>query len=88
MSALSSGFKKSGFASNVASSTGHEETIEEEEMADLNMLGVPVPGRAKSRRASEGAFGSVESHGHNKNDLKCEKCGKGYKHSSCLTKHL
>jgi hypothetical protein len=24
----------------------------------------------------------------NGNDLKCEKCGKGYKHSSCLTKHL
>jgi hypothetical protein len=24
----------------------------------------------------------------NGNDLKCDKCGKGYKHSSCLSKHL
>ncbi|KAG7152908.1 hypothetical protein HYQ46_003794 [Verticillium longisporum] len=24
----------------------------------------------------------------NRVELRCEKCGKGYKHSSCLTKHL
>jgi hypothetical protein len=30
--------------------------------------------QARNRRASEG--------------LKCDKCGKGYKHSSCLSKHL
>lgn len=45
--------------------------------------------RAKARRASEG---SRVSKGEGKRvsagDLKCDKCGKGYKHSSCLTKHL
>lgn len=45
------------------------------------------------RRASEGAHTLSESSGETVRsksgvDLKCEKCGKGYKHSSCLTKHL
>jgi hypothetical protein len=42
--------------------------------------------QARMRRASEGQS-SVKSDGK-KNDLRCDKCGKGYKHSSCLTKHL
>lgn len=42
--------------------------------------------KARMRRASEGQT-SVKSDGK-KNDLRCDKCGKGYKHSSCLTKHL
>jgi len=42
--------------------------------------------KARMRRASEGQT-SVKGDGK-KNDLKCDKCGKGYKHSSCLTKHL
>jgi hypothetical protein len=42
--------------------------------------------KARMRRASEGQS-SVKSEGK-KNDLRCDKCGKGYKHSSCLTKHL
>lgn len=50
----------------------------------------------RTRRASEGAHallgggGSTpgESGGKGGVELKCEKCGKGYKHSSCLTKHL
>jgi hypothetical protein len=45
--------------------------------------------KSRNRRASEG---SRLSKGDGKrasgSDLKCEKCGKGYKHSSCLTKHL
>lgn len=43
------------------------------------------------RRASEGQHlmkDGKKSSGSSANDLKCEKCGKGYKHSSCLTKHL
>lgn len=50
------------------------------------------------RRASEGAHvvlggpeGSTSGRGsraRSGSELKCEKCGKGYKHSSCLTKHL
>ncbi|KAE9985050.1 hypothetical protein BLS_000077 [Venturia inaequalis] len=45
--------------------------------------------KARSRRASDG---SQLRKGDGKRDkggeLKCETCGKGYKHSSCLTKHL
>ncbi|KAI9679818.1 MAG: hypothetical protein M1817_004832 [Caeruleum heppii] len=45
--------------------------------------------KARMRRASEGSplikgDGKRVSGG----ELRCEKCGKGYKHSSCLTKHL
>ncbi|KAF8536922.1 hypothetical protein BDD12DRAFT_848941 [Trichophaea hybrida] len=47
---------------------------------------------ARSRRASEGAgaLGAVGKIGRMRSgsELKCDKCGKGYKHSSCLTKHL
>lgn len=40
------------------------------------------------RRASDGsALGSSKKKPGN-GELKCETCGKGYKHSSCLTKHL
>ena len=41
--------------------------------------------KARARRASEGSHltGRRAS-----GELKCDKCGKGYKHSSCLTKHL
>ncbi len=41
---------------------------------------------ARMRRASEGQ--QLTKDGKKANDLKCEKCGKGYKHSSCLSKHL
>lgn len=45
--------------------------------------------KSRIRRASEGSRvtkeGSKRASG---NELRCEKCGKGYKHSSCLTKHL
>jgi len=49
-------------------------------------------GSSRSRRASDGAgaLGGVGKIGRMRSgsELKCEKCGKGYKHSSCLTKHL
>lgn len=45
--------------------------------------------KSRARRASEGAHLS-KSDGKRSSggELRCEKCGKGYKHSSCLTKHL
>lgn len=47
------------------------------------------PSMSRVRRASEGAR---QAKGEGKrtsgSELRCEKCGKGYKHSSCLTKHL
>lgn len=62
--------------------------------------GPEVKGLGGRRRASEGAHsvpgggtpeGSTPGRGsraRSGSELKCEKCGKGYKHSSCLTKHL
>ncbi len=45
--------------------------------------------KERSRRASEGAYLTKgESKRTSGAELRCEQCGKGYKHSSCLTKHL
>lgn len=44
--------------------------------------------KARIRRASEGAHTAKGESKRASGELRCEKCGKGYKHSSCLTKHL
>lgn len=46
--------------------------------------------KSRMRRASEGSrlSGKGDSKRTSGSELRCEKCGKGYKHSSCLTKHL
>lgn len=42
----------------------------------------------RNRRASEGSY-LVKGEGkRSASELRCDTCGKGYKHSSCLTKHL
>jgi hypothetical protein len=46
-------------------------------------------GKARTRRASEGSqLRKGEGKRTSGGELRCETCGKGYKHSSCLTKHL
>jgi len=46
-------------------------------------------GKARIRRASEGSrLIKGEGKRASGSELRCDKCGKGYKHSSCLTKHL
>ncbi|OJD23845.1 hypothetical protein ACJ73_04804 [Blastomyces percursus] len=48
----------------------------------------PIGTKQRSRRASEGAH-LVRGEGKRvMNELRCDRCGKGYKHSSCLTKHM
>ncbi len=45
--------------------------------------------KARTRRASEGSrLIKSEKIRSNAGELRCETCGKGYKHGSCLTKHL
>ncbi|KAJ3574426.1 hypothetical protein NPX13_g4371 [Xylaria arbuscula] len=44
--------------------------------------------KARIRRASDGQPLTKEGRKINRVELRCDKCGKGYKHSSCLTKHL
>lgn len=40
------------------------------------------------RRASDGQPLTKDGKKSNRVEVRCETCGKGYKHSSCLTKHL
>ncbi|ROT35690.1 hypothetical protein SODALDRAFT_320218 [Sodiomyces alkalinus F11] len=44
--------------------------------------------KARARRASDGQALVKERRKSNRVELRCETCGKGYKHSSCLAKHL
>lgn len=44
--------------------------------------------KSRNRRASEGSRAQKERSKSTAGELKCETCGKGYKHGSCLTKHL
>ena len=44
--------------------------------------------KSRARRASEGSYLTKSDGKRSSGELRCEKCGKGYKHSSCLTKHL
>ena len=46
------------------------------------------PTKQRNRRASEGAYLSKGEGKRVSEELKCDTCGKGYKHSSCLTKHM
>lgn len=40
------------------------------------------------RRSSDGQSLLKEGRKFNRPEIYCEKCGKGYKHSSCLSKHM
>jgi hypothetical protein len=44
--------------------------------------------KARARRASEGSYLRKEGKRVAGGELRCDQCGKGYKHSSCLNKHL
>ena len=44
--------------------------------------------KPRARRASEGSYLTKGDSKRTNGELRCETCGKGYKHSSCLTKHL
>lgn len=43
---------------------------------------------ARVRRASDGQPLVKEGRKFNRVELQCKECGKGYKHSSCLNKHM
>ncbi|KAI0024740.1 hypothetical protein F4780DRAFT_768704 [Xylariomycetidae sp. FL0641] len=66
----------------------HEHAIED----DSNDMSAEEGGRglqkARVRRASDGQPLTKDGKKSNRVELRCDKCGKGYKHSSCLTKHL
>jgi hypothetical protein len=71
------------FGSESADQEALEDNSNEDEASPDRKLST----KARNRRASEGSFLKSESK-RAASELRCDTCGKGYKHSSCLTKHL
>lgn len=70
-----------------AESKLHQESaIDDEPMSGDDAEGSVDGNRA--RRASDGQSLTKDGKKSNRVEVRCETCGKGYKHSSCLTKHL
>jgi hypothetical protein len=62
-----------------------EDNSHDEDVAPSNK---GMSSKSRNRRASEGSY-LVKGEGkRSASELRCDTCGKGYKHSSCLTKHL
>jgi hypothetical protein len=60
--------------------------VDENHVADSDTS--PVSTKDRNRRASEGAPLMRGEGKRVSTEVRCERCGKGYKHSSCLTKHM
>lgn len=60
----------------------------DDDPADTSDQAASAAQKARVRRASDGQPLTKEGRKSNRAELRCKKCGKGYKHSSCLTKHL
>lgn len=77
------------FAGNNGNS--NEEVMDDEEsIVDDDLLpteNVSTGSKARARRASEGSYLTKSEGKRSSGELRCDKCGKGYKHSSCLAKH-
>ena len=63
-----------------------EESVVEDDFLPTEI--VSTGSQTRARRASEGSYLTKGEGKRSSGELRCEKCGKGYKHSSCLTKHL
>jgi len=66
--------------------TGTQDSAIDDELNDMS--GDEGGDKTRVRRASDGQPLLKEGRKSNRPELRCEQCGKGYKHSSCLTKHL
>lgn len=65
---------------------GSPDAAEEDAVEEGVALDKPLKGRG--RRASEGSYLAKSEGKRLLAELRCDTCGKGYKHSSCLTKHM
>lgn len=70
---------------NVGDAANDESAVADDFLSPDNIVSMS---KTKARRASEGAYLTKGEGKRASGGLTCEKCGKGYKHSSCLTKHL
>ncbi|OAL63488.1 hypothetical protein A7C99_5884 [Trichophyton rubrum] len=72
----------------VPGSLNSSSAVSEELSAGTGNAGRPISIKHRSRRASEGSHLMKGEGKRSLVELKCDRCGKGYKHSSCLTKHM
>jgi hypothetical protein len=73
-------------ASNAA--PGHDNNALEDNSNDEDTQTASKNMKNRNRRASEGSYLIKGEGKKSAAELRCDTCGKGYKHSSCLTKHL
>ena len=66
----------------------HDSSAIDESFGSYNTFQTTSPTKNRNRRASDGSVLGGDSKRGTMRELRCETCGKGYKHSSCLTKHL
>lgn len=63
-------------------------SIEDDPVEDEHTVERSMNTKGRNRRASEGAYLAKGEGKRLPSELRCDTCGKGYKHSSCLTKHM
>jgi len=78
--------KRIGIANGVEDEGENQDSAVADGFAD--MASNNQVSRTRARRASEGSHLTKGEGKRSSGELRCEKCGKEYKHSSCLTKHL
>lgn len=90
-SSMGTYFSRPAHGSNSVDSTdGKASTFLIEDEADEDGMTVEKASHAKgrNRRASEASYLLKGEGKRLSSELRCDTCGKGYKHSSCLTKHM
>jgi hypothetical protein len=65
-----------------------EDSVEDDAVEEGVPAEKPINTKGRNRRASEGSYLAKTEGKRLASELRCDTCGKGYKHSSCLTKHM
>lgn len=93
-SSLGTGSTFSSYLSRSMNSAGHSHSVQkaspnpDEASAAEGSSVDKSSSKSRNRRASEGSH-LVKGEGKRSvPELRCERCGKGYKHGSCLSKHM
>lgn len=90
-SSMGSHFPRTAYGTANGHAVDHHlahESIEDNAIDDAVPADKETGSKNRNRRASEGSY-LVKGEGKRvSSELRCDTCGKGYKHSSCLTKHL
>lgn len=75
---------------NMEGKPEHQDSAIDDDLNDILPAEEGTTGlqQARVRRASDGQPLAKEGRKTNRVELRCQQCGKGYKHSSCLTKHM